>query len=36
MTEGTEHGIEIVVGSLLFLLGLVLLLRLYGALLWKP
>jgi len=35
MTEGTEHGIEAVVGMVLFLLGLSLLLQLYGALLWR-
>lgn len=31
MAEGTEHGIETVIGSLFLVLGLFLLLRLYGA-----
>lgn len=35
MTEGTEHGLEIVFGGLLFLMGLTLLFQLYGALLWR-
>ncbi len=30
MTEGTEHGIEVVFGGLLFVLGLALLLWLFG------
>ena len=32
MTEGTEHGIEVVVGGLLFFLGLALLLQLCDSL----
>lgn len=35
MTEGTEHGIEVVFGGVLFLMGVILMLQLYGALLWK-
>ena len=35
MTEGTEQGIEIVFGGLLFLMATVLLLRLYGAFVWR-
>lgn len=36
MTDGTEQGLEVVFGSLLFVLGLMFLVRLYGALLWRP